>query len=181
MLSLLGILDQCLKTGKKQPWHSASVTNICAGLLAGLKALLALRSQPLGMEILSAAQAIFQSILAEGEISESQRRASSEGLGLLTRLGNDMFTARLTRVLLNDATGVMDSYYAGSIALALGCIHRSAGGMALSSLVPATVNSLSSLAKSSIAGLQIWSLHGLLLTIESAGLSYVSHRHVFIF
>lgn len=181
MLSLLGILDQCLKTGKKQPWHSASVTNICAGLLAGLKALLALRSQPLGMEILSAAQAIFQSILAEGEISESQRRASSEGLGLLTRLGNDMFTARLTRVLLNDATGVMDSYYAGSIALALGCIHRSAGGMALSSLVPATVNSLSSLAKSSIAGLQIWSLHGLLLTIESAGLSYVSHCHVFIF
>lgn len=37
MLSLLGIIDQCLKTGKKQPWHSASVTNICAGLLAGLK------------------------------------------------------------------------------------------------------------------------------------------------
>jgi hypothetical protein len=46
--------------------------------------------------------------------------------------------------------------------------------MALSSLVPSTVNSISSLAKSSKASLQVWALHGLLLTIEAAGLSYVS-------
>lgn len=37
----------------------------------------------------------WQSILAEGDICASQRRASSEGLGLLARLGNDVFTARL--------------------------------------------------------------------------------------
>lgn len=37
----------------------------------------------------------WQSILAEGDICASQRRASSEGLGLLARLGNDIFTARL--------------------------------------------------------------------------------------
>lgn len=37
ILSLLGIIEQCLKTGKKQSWHAASVTNICVGLLAGLK------------------------------------------------------------------------------------------------------------------------------------------------
>ncbi|XP_063949543.1 protein SWEETIE isoform X2 [Daucus carota subsp. sativus] len=175
MLSLLGTIDQCLKTGRRQAWHAASVTNICAALLAGLKALLFLRSQPLGIDVLNAAQAIFQSILAEGEISESQRRASSEGLGMLARVGNDMFTARLTRLLLGDGTSVMDSNYAGSVALAIGCIHRSAGGMALSSLVPSTVNFLSMLARSSAANLQIWSLHGLLLTIESAGLSYLSH------
>lgn len=54
----------------------------------------------------------------------------------------------------------------------------SAGGMALSSLVPSTVNFLSMLARSSAANLQIWSLHGLLLTIESAGLSYLSHVQV---
>ena len=57
----------------------------------------------------------------------------------------------------------------------LGC---SAGGIALSTLVPATVSSISLLAKSSIASLQIWSLHGLLLTVEAAGLSYVSHVQV---
>lgn len=88
MLSLLGMIDQCLKTGRRQAWHAANVTNICAALLAGLKvsfvfgffvifrrqfqlasldtlfmflqALLSLRSQPLGLEILNAAQAIFQ-------------------------------------------------------------------------------------------------------------------------
>ena len=57
----------------------------------------------------------------------------------------------------------------------------SAGGMALSTLVPATVSSISLLAKSSLAGLQIWSLHGLLLTIEAAGLSFVSYVQVFQF
>uniref|UniRef100_A0A2P2MKT4 HEAT repeat-containing protein 5B isoform X2 n=1 Tax=Rhizophora mucronata TaxID=61149 RepID=A0A2P2MKT4_RHIMU len=175
MLSLLGMMDQCLKAGKKQMWHAASVTNICVGLLAGLKALIALRPQPIGLEILNSAQAIFQGILAEGDICASQRRASSEGLGLLARLGNDIFTARMARSLIGELAGATDSSYAGSVAFALGCIHRSAGGMALSSLVPATVSSVSSLAKSTISGLQIWALHGLLLTIEAAGFSYVSH------
>ncbi|KAI4352232.1 hypothetical protein L6164_006505 [Bauhinia variegata] len=174
MLSLLGIIEQCLKTGKKQHWHAASVTNICVGLLAGFKALLSLRLQTLGQEILALAQSIFQSILAEGDICASQRRAASEGLGILARLGNDVFTARMTRSLLGDLKGATDSNYAGSIAFALGCIHRSVGGMALSILVPATVSSISTLAKSSVANLQIWSMHGLLLTIEAAGLSYVS-------
>ncbi|XP_047310511.1 protein SWEETIE isoform X2 [Impatiens glandulifera] len=175
MLSLLGMMEQCLKAGKRQVWRVASITNICAGLLAGLKASLALRPQPLGLEILNLAQSIFLGILAEGDICASQRRASSEGLGLLTRLGNDGFTARLTRLLLGDLAGATDSCYVGSIVFALGCIHRSAGGMALSSLVPVTVNSISSLAKSSITGLQLWSLHGLVLTIEAAGLSYISN------
>ncbi|XP_073155187.1 protein SWEETIE isoform X2 [Henckelia pumila] len=175
MLKFIGMMDQCLKTGKKQIWHTANITNICVGLLAGLKTLLALRPEPLGLEILSAAQAIFQSILAEGDICASQRRASAEGLGLLARLGNDIFTARLTKLLLGDVTSVEDSNYTGSISLALGCIHRSAGGMALSSLVPTTVNVVSSLAKSSVSSLQIWSLHALILTIEAAGLSYVTH------
>ncbi|XP_038891104.1 protein SWEETIE isoform X2 [Benincasa hispida] len=174
MLSLLGVVEQCLKTGKKQPWHAASVTNICVGLLAGFKALLSLRVPPVSLEILSSAQGIFQSIMAAGDICASQRRAAAEGLGLLARLGNDIFTARMIRSLLGDLTGMTDSTYAGSIALALGCIHRSAGGIALSTLVTATVNSISMLARSSITSLQTWSLHGLLLTIEAAGLSFVS-------
>lgn len=40
MLSLLGVMEQCLKTGKKQPWNAASVTNICVGLLAGFKVMI---------------------------------------------------------------------------------------------------------------------------------------------
>uniref|UniRef100_A0A3Q7F8Z4 Uncharacterized protein n=1 Tax=Solanum lycopersicum TaxID=4081 RepID=A0A3Q7F8Z4_SOLLC len=156
MLSLLEMVEQCLRAGKKQAWHGTSVTNICVGLPCLLYVLNPYHWKYLGWHSLSF-------------------RASSEGLGLLARLGNDVFTARLTRVLLADINSAVDSYYAGSVALSLGCIHRSAGGIALSSLVPATVNSFPSLAKSSNTGLQIWSLHGLLLTVEAAGLSYVSH------
>ncbi|KAL1208787.1 Protein SWEETIE [Cardamine amara subsp. amara] len=175
MLSLLAVIQQCMKAGKKQQWRTASLTNICAGLLAGLKALHARRPQQVATEVLSSAQAIFQNILTEGDICASQRRAACEGLGLLARLGNDIFTARMTRVLLGDLSGITDPNYSGSIALALGCIHHSAGGIALSTLVPATVSSVSSLAKTSVLGLKIWALHGLLLTIEAAGLSFVSH------
>lgn len=39
MLLLLGTVEQCLKAGKKQAWRIASLTNICVGLLAGLKVL----------------------------------------------------------------------------------------------------------------------------------------------
>lgn len=42
MLSLLGTIEQCLKAGKKQPWHVASITNICVGLLSGFKVLVLL-------------------------------------------------------------------------------------------------------------------------------------------
>ncbi|XP_074287369.1 protein SWEETIE [Silene latifolia] len=175
MLSLLGVIEQSLKAGKKQSWHANNINNICVGLLAGLKAMLIFRPQQLGSEILNLMQNIFQNILAEGDISSSLRRASCEGLGLLTRLGSDNFTARMTKTLLTDLAGTTDANLAGSVSVALGCIHHSAGGMALSSLVPATVSAISALAKSTVAGLQIWALHGLLLTIEAAGLSYVSH------
>ena len=50
-MSLLGMLEQCLKTGKKQPWHAASVTNICVGLLAGLKVLICLTHPICGFDL----------------------------------------------------------------------------------------------------------------------------------
>ncbi|OAY83386.1 HEAT repeat-containing protein 5A [Ananas comosus] len=150
-LLLLKQIDQCLKAVKKQSWYRNCITNACVGLLSGLKC-----------------------VLAETDISGAQRRAASEGLGLLARVGNDVFTARMTRSLLGELVAAIDPNYIGGIALTLGCIHRSAGGMALSTLVPATVNSVSQLCKSTNSGIQLWSLHALLLTIEAAGLSFVS-------
>ncbi|KMZ69414.1 HEAT repeat-containing protein [Zostera marina] len=123
-LLLLNTIDNCLKTGKKQSWHATSITNACVGLLSGLKTLLSLRPQVLEIEILSSIQAIFQSIIAEGEICASQRRASSEGFGFLARLGTDLFTARMTRLLLGELVSATDPFYIGSLSLSLGCIHR---------------------------------------------------------
>lgn len=55
---------------------------------------------------------------------------------------------------------------------------RSVGGMALSTLVPASVQVLCGLARDPADDLHIWSLHGLWLTAEAAGLSYVPHVQV---
>ena len=54
----------------------------------------------------------------------------------------------------------------------------SVGGMALSALVPATVQVLCVLAKDPTDDLHLWSLHGLWLTADAAGLSYVPHVQV---
>lgn len=54
----------------------------------------------------------------------------------------------------------------------------SAGGIALTTLVTSAVRSISLLAKSSNASLQLWALHSLLLIIEAAGLSYVPQIQV---
>ncbi|XP_062228917.1 protein SWEETIE-like isoform X3 [Phragmites australis] len=174
-IRLLNNLDQCLKSGKKHLWFTFLVTNACVALLSGLKELLTLRgAQSLPIDILSMIQSIFKGILAETETSTAQRRAACEGLGLLARVGNDIFTARMARSLLGELITATDLSNIASVVLSLGCIHRSAGGMALSTLVTPTVNSLSHLSKSSNSNLQLWSLHALLLTIEAAGLSYVS-------
>nr|CAB3470555.1 unnamed protein product [Digitaria exilis] len=174
-IRLLNNIDQCLKSGKKYPWFMSLVTNACVAILSGLKEFLTLRSaQSLSIDILSMIQSIFKAILVETEISTAQRRAACEGLGLLARVGNDIFTARMARSLLGELIIATDLSYTASVAFSLGCIHRSAGGMALSTLVTPTVSSLSHLSKSSNSNLQLWSLHALLLTIEAAGLSYVS-------
>ncbi|TKV98793.1 hypothetical protein SEVIR_9G583700v4 [Setaria viridis] len=174
-IRLLNNLDQCLKSGKKYPWFTCLITNACVAILSGLKEFLTLRgAQSLPIEILSMIQSIFKAILGETEISTAQRRAACEGLGLLARVGNDIFTARMARSLLGELVTATDLSYTASVAFSLGCIHRSAGGMALSTLVTPTVSSLSHLSKSSNSNLQLWSLHALLLTIEAAGLSYVS-------
>ncbi|CAN6221242.1 unnamed protein product [Urochloa humidicola] len=174
-IRLLNNLDQCMKSGKKYQWFTCLVTNTCVALLSGLKEFLTLRgAQLLPIDILSMTQSIFKAILGETEISTAQRRAACEGLGLLARVGNDVFTARMARSLLGELITSPDLSCTSSVAFSLGCIHRSAGGMALSTLVTPTVSSLSHLSKSSNSNLQLWSLHALLLTIEAAGLSFVS-------
>lgn len=42
---------------------------------------------------------LHQGILLENEISTAERRAACEGLGLLARIGNDTFTARMVCLL----------------------------------------------------------------------------------
>ncbi|KAJ7552272.1 hypothetical protein O6H91_06G048200 [Diphasiastrum complanatum] len=174
-LQLLDLMEASHKAGRKQNWHAANTTNICVALLAGLKASLGGKNQDSEGEVSKRIQALCQGILAEEVSSPGHRRAAAEVLGLLARFGSDVYAARLMRLLLSDASGATDAVQKASIALAIGCIHRSVGGMALSVLVPATVQTLCATSRDPRDILHIWSLHGLWLTIEAAGLSYVPH------
>ncbi|MCO5574203.1 hypothetical protein L7F22_027985 [Adiantum nelumboides] len=174
-LQLLDIVEGSMKMSKKQSFHEGNATNVCVALLQAVKETLRLRSSDIEPEVHRRLQLIFQGLLAEEGTSVAQRRAAAEGLGILARLGDDVFAARLMRSLLADATSALDINLRGSIAFALGCIHGSKGGMALSVLVPSTVQILCSMARDSKALLHRWALHGLWLTTEAAGLAFVPH------
>lgn len=60
-----------------------------------------------------------------------------------------------------------------ALAVALGCMHRLKGGMALSSVLPMTVETLFSLLSRPVGGVHLWGLHGLWLTASAASLNYI--------
>ena len=60
-----------------------------------------------------------------------------------------------------------------ALAVALGCMHRLKGGMALSSVLPMTVETLFSLLSRPVGGVHIWALHGLWLTASASSLNYI--------
>eukprot|EP00850_Spirogloea_muscicola_P003098 SM000012S25360 [mRNA] locus=s12:661062:677919:- [translate_table: standard] len=173
-LQLLDMVLSSLKASRKQSWRHLNASNVSVALLGLLKASVGLRLQNEG-EFLKKAQQAVQGILATDDQSPAHQRAASESLGLLARLGDDVYAARLARSLLSELTTTTDVTQKGAIALALGCIHRSVGGMALAALVPSSVQALCSLARDPSGSLSIWALHGLWLTAEAAGLSFVPH------
>eukprot|EP00850_Spirogloea_muscicola_P019748 SM000198S05319 [mRNA] locus=s198:160554:177251:+ [translate_table: standard] len=173
-LQLLDMILSSLKASRKQSWRHLNASNVSVALLGLLKASVGLRLQNEG-EFLKKAQQAVQGILATDDQSPAHQRAASESLGLLARLGDDVYAARLARSLLSELTTTTDVTQKGAIALALGCIHRSVGGMALAALVPSSVQALCSLARDPSGSLSIWALHGLWLTAEAAGLSFVPH------
>lgn len=69
------------------------------------------------------------------------------------------------------------------MALAVGCIYRSKGGMSLQLEVANAVATLTAVSQACKGAVQLWILHGLCLTANAAGLAYVpyckvwSHQH----
>lgn len=97
-LQLLDMIESSARASKKQSWHEANATNVCVALLAALKAALGIRAIEYEPEIFKRLQLIFQGILSEEFSTPAQRRAAAEGLGILARLGDDVFAARLMSI-----------------------------------------------------------------------------------
>ena len=86
-----------------------------------------------------------------------------------------MFTPRI--VCLSVALGRLLSADAQVVSrtghsLGIGCIHRYVGGMDASRHLQATVGILQALSRDANPMVQTWALHGLMLTIDSAGFDF---------
>lgn len=176
--ALLDLVVTSLKSGRKQPWRAANAANIGVALLGGLKAASGRGKEVAEPEMWKKAEALIQGVLQADPSSPVLRRAAGEALGLLAKLADDAFRVRLTRSLISELGAAGDDQHKAGMAFALGCIHRSVGGMALQTLVPGTVQALTNLAKEPAEGLHIWALHGLWLTADAAGLAFFPHVQV---
>jgi hypothetical protein len=82
-------------SGRKQVWRTAFMSNVCVALLGGLKASVGMHSQGTEVEALKQLREILLGILAEEGTSSAELRAAAEGLGVLARVGGDVYAARL--------------------------------------------------------------------------------------
>jgi hypothetical protein len=89
-----------------------------------MQASVGMHSQGTEVEALKQLREILLGILAEEGTSSAELRAAAEGLGVLARVGGDVYAARLARSLIANAVTAQNAVHKGSLALALGCIHR---------------------------------------------------------
>ena len=62
--------------------------------------------------------------------------------------------------------------------MSIGCVCRAKGGLALQGLLPTGVETLIAVARSTGGLVAFWAVHGLWLTANAAGLSFISHVKV---
>ena len=65
-----------------------------------------------------------------------------------------------------------------ALALALGCVYRSKGGMALQGAVGLAANTLLAVARGSSGSTLLWLLHALWLLANAAGLAFIPNVKV---
>ncbi|KAI9365449.1 armadillo-type protein [Zopfochytrium polystomum] len=101
------------------------------------------------------------------------RGLACETLGLLSRVvSSGGFVNQLVQNLVDQIVNNREPHSRAGCALALGCIHNHAGGMAIGAHLKTSVGILHSLSSDSHPLVHEWALHALWLTIESSGLMF---------
>eukprot|EP00803_Ostreobium_quekettii_P010737 evm.model.scf_1340.1 EVM.evm.TU.scf_1340.1 scf_1340:1414-16767(-) len=168
--------------GTRDPLRqSVQMSCICFTALAGLQPLnkdgqsklsqsdeVAVKVQQLGQAVLDASTTSTTSAS-----SCALKRAASQLFGCAVLFGSDVFAVRCVKHTCQQAVSTQSVDTRETLAVALGCMHRLKGGMALGSVLPVTVETLFSLVSRPVGGVQVWGLHGLWLTATAAGLNYM--------
>lgn len=99
--------------------------------------------------------------------SECQKQTGQKGKTKLIKLCSTSSQTRLSCQRRRAA-----------LAVSIGCVCRSKGGLALQGLLPTVVETLIAVARQSSGLVAFWAVHGLWLTANAAGLSFLSHVKV---
>ncbi|KAL3149121.1 hypothetical protein ABBQ32_001960 [Trebouxia sp. C0010 RCD-2024] len=122
-------------------------------------------------------QALATAVLDQGGISEdaSLMRAAAQMYACAACIGTNAAAAHLIQSVCKDMAQTPVPARRASLALAVGCIYRSKGGMSLQLGVASAVATLTAVSQACKGAVQLWILHGLCLTANAAGLAYVPY------
>ncbi|KAK9865210.1 hypothetical protein WJX84_003181 [Apatococcus fuscideae] len=169
------------KARRQQPdeARTAIVVSICGAALAGLT-VMAKRCRAEGDSRDAVAQHAFllgQAILHEGATLQFRtlQRSAAEIFAFAACIGSEAFAQKLLRNLCQEIAPNQPPARRAALAVSIGCVCRAKGGLALQGLLPTVVETLIAVARQSSGLVAFWAVHGLWLTANAAGLSFISH------
>ena len=160
------------KTGANKKQHCG--VNVAYALLSAMRFQASKQSASSSSAIAKKIQEVAQALLVGS--TPLLRRAAAELFGHACRIGGDNYATSVARGLATQLEGIKDPDTASALSLALACVHRTVGGMALSACVPSTTKSLLPLITTSLgSSSRVWALHALTLTANASGFSFMPH------
>ncbi|KAL0055345.1 hypothetical protein WJX82_010851 [Trebouxia sp. C0006] len=127
--------------------------------------------------VAASTHALATAVLDQGAVSEDAclMRAAAQLYACAACIGTDAAATQLMQTVCKDMAQTPLPARRASLALAVGCIYRSKGGMSLQLGVANAVASLTAVSQACKGAVQLWILHGLCLTANAAGLAYVPY------
>ena len=155
------------------------VTCVCAAALAGLDALARKYRGELGSrdEVAQKASTLADTVLnvAAESNDPALQRSAAEMFAFAACIGSTPFAAAIVRTLAQAMAECSSAPRRAALAVAVGCIIRSKGGIALQSTLNLAAETFLAVARVCTGPVQLWLLHGLWLTANAAGPAFLPH------
>ncbi|KAJ9521869.1 hypothetical protein QJQ45_024737, partial [Haematococcus lacustris] len=174
------------------PWHRSTLptsTTSSSGpaaaaplhitsLLASVRTTDTSQADKLADKVLHLANALLDE---DGAAQLGIARAGAQLLAASACIGSDAWAVQLVAVISEELVRCTNegryTHRRAALALALGCIHRAKGGLALQAHVPVSVGALMAVARRPAGCTAVWALHALSLCAQASGPAFTSHIH----
>lgn len=160
----------CIKAAKAGPRRQAIQINIFTAFLAALKGIGDVKGTLGKAKVVQPGRDLVVAALTNQDCT--LRCAAGEAVGRMGQVVGGQFTVETITSFVDRLQKDPNVVSRTGHSLGIGCIHRYVGGMDASRHLQATVGILQALARDGNPLVQTWALHGLMLTIDSAGFDF---------